>query len=290
MPESINEWSDSLESETPEEAAATALSRLSIKYCNLRASMSSFHDHSDPDHIISTACAIDAEYAEWARSCPIQYIYNTVTLNERSDEVYSDHYHVYSNIWIATVWNHYRSVRLLLNELILNQAYYVYQNIQESVLLWNDISLLENQILASNATLLQLSQDICSSVPYFLGFNQNSKSTQTPKTVNGNLLLWPLYTAACTDLVSGMMRDWVAGRLRWISEVMGIRQATPLAYTLSIKQDLLEWQAEGTDSLDGSESISLSEPNGITGETDWRSATQVTQLRNAREESSCAMR
>jgi hypothetical protein len=31
-------------------------------------------------------------------------------------------------------------------------------------------------------------------------------------------------------LVSDMMRNWVADRLRWISDVIGIRQAVPLAF------------------------------------------------------------
>lgn len=44
-----------------------------------------------------------------------------------------------------------------------------------------------------------------------------------------------------------MMREWVAGRLRMISDVMGIRQAAPLAYTLGLKQDLLEWEKETED-------------------------------------------
>lgn len=65
-----------------------------------------------------------------------------------------------------------------------------------------------------------------------------------PKAISGNLLLWPLYTAGVTDLVSDMMRDWVAGRLRWIADVIGIRQAAPLAFSLRRKTDLLEWKDE----------------------------------------------
>jgi hypothetical protein len=219
--------------------------------------MSSFDDYSNPEYIISTACAIDAECGEWARTCPFQYIYKTVTLKQQSEEVFSDHYHKYANIWIATVWNHYRCIRILINELILDQLHNLYRFNPESSLLWDDDSCFyENQVLVSNSTLLQLCHDICSSVPYFLSFDPERRLSdrQIPKTVGGNLLIWPLYTAAVTGMVSDMMRDWVAGRLRWISEFMGIRQAGPLAFTLTKKQDILVWESSETQDDDQSAS------------------------------------
>lgn len=212
--------------------------------------MSSFHDYSDPEHVITTALAIDAEYESWGKTCPLQFIYQTVTLRQRSEEVFSDHYHVYNNLWIATVWNNYRSVRILLHEILLDQLCHLYLNNPESSLLWNDLNFFENQVLASNSILLQLCHDICASVPYYLGFDPNAdifSPRQVPKAVAGNLLLWPLYIAGCTDLVSDMMRDWAGGRLRWISDVIGIRQAAPLAFSMKRKQDLLTWQNETED-------------------------------------------
>ncbi|KAK0122056.1 hypothetical protein ONS95_010320 [Cadophora gregata] len=74
VPAIISEWSQDLDFETAEQAAATTLSNLTIRYCNLRASMHSFRDYSDPDRIVSTACALDAEYEMWARTCPVQLL------------------------------------------------------------------------------------------------------------------------------------------------------------------------------------------------------------------------
>jgi hypothetical protein len=256
----ITEWSNEIDFETPEEAAATALVNLASRYCNLRSSMSSFHDYSDSERIISAACAIDNDYEIWAKTCPFQFIYQTVTLRERSDEVFSDHYHVYPTLWTATAWNNYRAVRLLINELILNQLCHLYLNNSESPLLWNDACFFENRVLASNRILLQLCHDICASVPFYLGFDLNAEKDMPraiPKAINGNLLLWPLYAAGCTDLVSDMMRDWVAGRLRWISDVIGIRQAAPLAFSLRRKQDHLRWKDEKEDDDVGSPIASI---------------------------------
>lgn len=236
VPPIILDWSETaLEYETPEEAASTGLAKLAIKFASLRATMTSFRDYRNCDYIITSLCALDAEYTEWITQCPTQFLYTTMTLKERCDDVFSDHYHVYSSLWTATVWNHYRCVRILVNELLLDQLSYVFQFPETSTLLWENFSLWENQIMASNSMLLQLSHDICASVPFFLGYS-NSATTpgkrQPPKAVSGNLLLWPLYTAACTGLVSNMMRDWVASRLLMIAEVLGIRQAAPPLYDL----------------------------------------------------------
>ena len=261
VPSLYSDWSQELlEYESLEQAAATSLADLAIKYCNLRASMSSFRDYSESDRIISTACAIEREYADWAKTCPFQFIYQTVNLKERNEEVFSDNFHIYSSISIATCWNHYRCVRILLNELILDQLGNLYQNNPEFTLLWTESSFEENQMLVSNTTLLQLSQDICASVPYILGFDPDRDPRlpqEIPKAIHGNLLIWPLYTAGVTDMVSDLMRNWVAERLQWISDVMGVHQAGPLASTLMARQDIDKWQ--GDKSLEDGDVISYIE-------------------------------
>lgn len=254
VPPAIGEWSRAvLEHETDAETLSTRLTEIATKYCNLRASMSSFRDYSNSEYLVASLCAIDLEYTELLSACPIPFIYSTITMNEESDEVFSDHYHAYSSIWTATIWNSYRCVRILVNELILNQISHILQHPEEFPSTWDGSSFYESQILVSNSILQQLAHDICASVPFYLGYSANSKdrfSRPPPKAVSGNLLLWPLYTAACTGVVSDMMRVWVAGRLRFISDVMGIRQAAPLAYTLEVKQDLLEWDGEtGEDDM-----------------------------------------
>ena len=245
VPDIISERSQDLEFETIEQAAATTLSNLAIRYCNLRASMTSFQDYSDPDRIISTACALDAEYEVWARTCPVPYIYQTATLSEEADDVFSDHYHVYPSVWIGAIWNNYRSARILVNGLILDQLRYLYQS-SESNLLWEGHCFDQNQILTSTNTLLQLCHDICASIPYFLGYSPESTSFsgQPPKCANGNLLLWPLYTVGESGVISDVMRSWVAGRLQWITDVMGIRQAAPLAHSVLKRQEHLLWKPE----------------------------------------------
>jgi hypothetical protein len=47
-----------------------------------------------------------------------------------------------------------------------------------------------------------------------------------------------------------MMRDWVVGRLMRISEVIGIKQAAPLANSLFTSQNIREWPHEDIDTLE----------------------------------------
>jgi hypothetical protein len=253
VPPSIGDWSRAaLEFETAEEAASTALSELATKYVAIRSSMSSFSDYRNSEYIIPALLALDAEYTGWVSRCPLSFLYTTVTLKDRSEEVFSDYYHVYSSIGIATVWNHYRCVRILVNELIDDQLNHLFQQPEKSDLLWDNSCGYENQILASMSMLLQLSHDICASVPFYLGYDSSIHPSmrEAPKAVSGNLLLWPLYTAAVTGKVSLMMRDWVVGRLMMISEVIGIKQAAPLANSLFTSQDITEWQLEDIDTLE----------------------------------------
>jgi len=250
VPKVVSEWSDvARQYQTGADLHATDLAEAIIRFCNLRASMASFHDYSKAEHIVLSACEIDAELEVWTKNYPIECMYKTVMLQERSDEVFSDHYHIYENLVAATTWNHYRAVRILVNELIITQLEWLKKERPYILELSSSDSVFTDvRIQAANATIMQLSHDICASVPPLLGFREGQEPSQhNTKAVSGNLLLWPLYSAACTPMVSDMMCRWVAGRLRMISEIMGIKQAGPLAHVLMKRHDLLAWTSDKDD-------------------------------------------
>jgi hypothetical protein len=231
--------------------------------------MSTFHDYSNSASIIASLCALDAEYDTWVAQLPPQFFYEirNVPVAQRTDELFGEDYHVYNSVWIATVWNHYRCVRILVNEILVDQISYILQsnfgpfdtiNLSEIEIsnVWGTDSSTTNNfpdpsfysgILLNAASILDaLPQDICASVPYYLSTFTPSSSATPPKTVVGNLLLWPLYAAAVTPYVSDELRTWVARRLSSIAETMGIRQAAPLAEALMTTLDLdtLEWEVD----------------------------------------------
>jgi hypothetical protein len=90
------------------------------------------YNFCDSENIIACALRIDNELANWAATCPSDYYYRTVTLEERSEDVYSDFYHVYNSISAATMWNDYRVIRILVNELLLQHLREIIQEKPES--------------------------------------------------------------------------------------------------------------------------------------------------------------
>ena len=208
--------------------------------------MSSFKGYSNSESVKSALSLLDAELAEWATQCPPQFLYTAVNPKERSKEVLSDYYHVYPSMWMANIWNEYRCVRILVNELLIDQLNYLSQRSEASHLIKGNLHAYDSIIVASSSTLVQLAYDIFASVPTCLGYDSaiDTSLREPLKSVSGNILLWPLYTAAVTGIVSPMMRDWVAGRLVFISEVVGIKQASPLANSLMMDKDIMECQAE----------------------------------------------
>jgi hypothetical protein len=120
VPNTFLEWStDALQYENDEEATVTMLCDIAAEYVNFRADMRRFRDFDHSVEIICAVLKIDAKFEAWACSCLPQYTYDIISMSEPSEEVFTDHYHRYRSLWTATVWNNYRCIRVLVNELLL---------------------------------------------------------------------------------------------------------------------------------------------------------------------------
>jgi hypothetical protein len=94
----------------------------------------------------------------------------------------------------------------------------------------------ETLLATAISTITTLTNDIFSSVPFFLPTTMQD----TPRTGDGNLLLWPFYLAAQTTVASDAMCGWAAQRLGYIADTMGIRQAAPMVQVLRTTADVEE--------------------------------------------------
>jgi hypothetical protein len=256
IPDFIKEWSDyALQFQSPTEVNGSKLASLIMEFCNVRATMTSFHDYSNAEHIIPAVVAIDTKLAEWMENQPENMFYRTMTVKERSPHVFSDYYHVYDSVWAAATWNNCRCVRILLNEIIRVQLTYLSNTRYDLLELGLGLPVsVETQMEISATIINQLAHDICGSVPFLLGYKEGEDPTLlSTKAVTGNLLLWPLFTAAVTAMVSDAMSNWVAGRLRVIADVMGIRQAAPLSHVLTIRKELMNMELEDMKNRAGAE-------------------------------------
>lgn len=237
--------------ENPSEHHSTALSQQYIKFADLRAELTESNEFSNPEATISRACAIDAECVKWEQDCPPEFFYRTLRVQAQTEEVFDSKYDVYSNLWIAMIWNNQRSLRIRCQDLILNQIKRFYRTHLTEVL-FNDHTYYQRQTQQSEQVILKCSADIISSIPGFLGFtNEPHAERKIPRSFNGNLLLWPLFNAGYNDVISNERRDWVVGRLRYISDVMSIEQAQPLIHTLVSKMRIQHWDGPPPSNLTG---------------------------------------
>ena len=202
-----------LQHESPEEAMATTLYLATSKLCELRADMKYFRNYSKSAIAVPWALAIDAELEECAKNWPLSYERRTPTPAEQSDFIYGDYFHVYSSITVATVWNEYRRMRMLCQEIVLQHL----PHLQEHRANYPDLEYsdqkIEDQLHESKMILDSLSQDICASVLYYFGLHTDDGGMKggalAPKAVCGNFLLRPLYMAAEPRFISNAVRKWV---------------------------------------------------------------------------------
>ncbi|EHK22140.1 uncharacterized protein TRIVIDRAFT_28354 [Trichoderma virens Gv29-8] len=184
----------------------------------------------DPTHIIRTALKIDAEMVSLMISVPTLCRYATVKVpmfdgKPITQAIWGDSYHIYHSISASTMWNNYRSVRIIIQELIID-------TVKELEDFSDDICSPQRSSLTSQArqTMLQLVQDICGSVPYNLETNTGASLSSFQATGAGGLtIMWPLLVAANSGVACNDLRKWISNCLDKIGHSMGINQALAMS-------------------------------------------------------------
>lgn len=243
VPKKILKWSRlAREYETTEQILESEFADILAKFCSLQASIDYHYDGGNPEKHIASALIMDADLSDWAARFPSKNIYTTVMAKEASAEVFTDHWHRYRSVGVAVAWNHYRTLRILVNRIIITQIGYLTENLPAHE--FEQYSsphgdLIEN----SRSMVVELSHEICASVPFFLKYDVHSDDTKSSSTcqpqnaARGRVLLWPLYVAGQTENLSDIMRLWAVGRLDKLAEVMAIRKAKVLAHVLRTQRE-----------------------------------------------------
>jgi hypothetical protein len=124
--------------------------------------------------------------------------------------MYGGKYHVYQDAFVASMWNHYRQTRIVVNEMIRSM----------SARLWEIDRAPECQqtMIQSIATIKQMGDDICNSISYCF---KNSRTIFAAAL----LVLWPLFIAAKSMGTEPSTREWILLTLERIGSMTGIQQA-----------------------------------------------------------------
>lgn len=100
-------------------ASPASISELSYRIVNLRAAFKT-RQITDPRIICATALEIDDDLETFQAGLPRLWRYSTVDVAAApTGSFYNMKRHVYPNLWIAEVWNNWRTLRVLVNQIVL---------------------------------------------------------------------------------------------------------------------------------------------------------------------------
>jgi hypothetical protein len=247
---------------------AKKFTAISARHSILRAKIASYPSAPPAkctESIISEALSIAADLQSWHSNLPPDYHpTSTVKIPNPTPDVFSDYYHIYSDVPTATFMNNYRVILILLHEIILTQL----SHIRSSPMGINErnsfnyapppsyIAQIERQVKRSQNAILNLIEQVCASVPFLLDYEYCIRATRTlsephrPRAAGSNALMWPLYVCAQIYFVQDSTRTWIIGRLNKIGADMGIQQAKVIAKILLQRTEVTEVLVEENE-LDG---------------------------------------
>jgi hypothetical protein len=217
-------WAASLSETDPPVASLT---EMIIQFVDLYASVRQ-GEVTDPVVIIRDALLLEKALEAWENILPPTWKYQ-VLQSSQSDGTYDGQYHIYSDHWIARMWDHYSWTRILVHDLILTQMILL-------PLLPPDIS---NQQGQSLSIISHLASRICASAA--------SQLYRPSTTIQGRgldtqmtgvfMLLWPLKVAGSAIGVPEKLHEWIIDVLEDIGLKMGIKQTRMVILTTIIQRE-----------------------------------------------------
>ncbi|OAL23091.1 hypothetical protein AYO22_06584 [Fonsecaea multimorphosa] len=200
-------------------ASPGSITEICIRVANLCAALKG-QDVTDPQAIRAIALEIDADLESWRAGLPPTWAYGTVDVPDAAnDTAFNRKKHVYTNLWNAEAWNSWRAVRVLVNQLILeNEA----RSIEP-----------DNALMALALSVIrELCVDICVSTYSILS------------------LMHSLFLVALEERNDLLVVSFAVEQLRRIGATMGVRQATFMADTALKKSQAMFRRVNGSFTAD----------------------------------------
>ena len=236
--------------ETIEEISDGEFADIFAEFCRLQADLSG--NRTDAEALLAHAMIVDADLTEWAAKCPTRNCWKAIPVKEPCKDVLENHWDSYRDVGVAFAWNNHRTVRILVNDIIVEQLSHLINRLPTP----RFRPPLEDQISYSRHTMDRLARKICTGVPFFLGRKETPNDSSYDNlfhpqfAVLGRALLWPLYVAASVCKASDPMHQWIVERIENIAENMAVPKAAILAQALRShhktkwmgSKDLIGWQ------------------------------------------------
>lgn len=214
---------------------------------------------TDLREILSQSLDLDKKLVQVFSVAAEDWTFSTIYTDNDPELIYNGRFHVYQHALSAQVWNGMRAMRIMLNEMIRNVLLTGF-SLKPPLFV---LKVHTEQLQTSTDVLYQISSDIISSVPQYLGYNfkgnlvSPDSSFMSPEPVllrnpgrdmladlktssvplfrtAGYQLPWALFLVGVTDVVTEPILRWVIKMLKQITRVLGIQQATVLAERLEL--------------------------------------------------------
>jgi len=243
IPREIFDWTMlAMQHESVDQAATSALVFVMIQFSELRTNLGIPEYANNSGRVVSDALEIDEMFIEWALNVPASFLRIPIHIAEPDEEVFADYYDVYHDVFTAGVWNNFRSIRIMLHEILIEHLVVLCSNPEHIPANRELLSSYKGQIFTSKSVICTLTHEVCASVPFHFNYHlrdiENFGERPAVKSLAGYLLMWPVYTAAVAGRVSAQMREWIAGRLKDIGDVMGVRHAYALGAMAGVKKEM----------------------------------------------------
>lgn len=233
LPYTLKTWSRWTENpQKKDEASLNRFSELNEDLAAIRAEMKRKAIRS-PAVVTAMLKPIDEKFVDWKSKLPDSWnfrSYRSLVPGTNSAGGQMFQYDEYPDFWVASTWDNYRMVRILIHDSIITTTM-EYGTDEE-----------KRGLKHSAKILAEMTNGICSSVPYIMGdrcsrrYSRGSLEAARPDLrrakPGGYTLLWPLFLAGSLKTTPKDQRDWIAVVLRELGLRMGIQLAMSMAINL----------------------------------------------------------
>ncbi|KAK9428135.1 hypothetical protein V1505DRAFT_395482 [Lipomyces doorenjongii] len=197
---------------------ACLLASIVTRFVALWASLG-HQSFADYNAIIPCALDLENDLKNWAMELPESWAFGTAPFSVELEDFTGGMEHDYPSRFIANSWSCYRTVRMLVNDLLV-------EHLPSRICTAVEYEL---QLADSLATLSQLSTEICSSASYFLQVFDSHRNTSRFHIHGAFTLLWPLKVMGSSRGSSEALYLWAVATLQNIWQSLGIKMALEMA-------------------------------------------------------------
>lgn len=208
-----------------EQGTALSLDRLMIRVANLRhkalqlrwsAKGNSYHQSLAVEHLHTEAQELDLELSLWPSTVTKDYGFHvrtsSVSDNKRNAPFYGNEAYIYTSFSHAAIWNRYRAVRIIVNNILVQTITTIHRN---SSVQQHTVEELQTPL----AAIRDLATDLRQSIPYYFNFQPLSVDKIIPKVVT--TLAWPLTVAISIKTVPDDAIQCLRSTLRSVALALG---------------------------------------------------------------------